>query len=124
MGNWGTGGGESSATGTRPTDESALSRGEMADVCPISGQADASPGAVRLQGGTSTSVTAHPTQGPNQRHQHRLSQNSEPAINADQQYRAEGGLQASGENQIPNGAVRAPIPPIQPGADPPAPAPQ
>ncbi|KAJ7884878.1 hypothetical protein B0H13DRAFT_1889823 [Mycena leptocephala] len=113
MGNWGTGGGESSATGTHPTDESALSRGEMADVCPISGQADATPGAVRLQGGTSTSVTAHPTQGPNQKHQHCLSQNGEPAINADQEYRAEGGLQAPGENQIPNGADPPPLPPSE-----------
>jgi hypothetical protein len=121
--NWGTGGGGSSATGTRPIDESALSRGEMADARPTSGRVDATPGAVRLQGGTSTSVIAHPTQGPNQRHQHRLSQNGEPAINAGQQYQAEGGLRAPGENQIPNGTARTPIPPIERDADPPPPPP-
>ncbi|KAJ7907628.1 hypothetical protein B0H13DRAFT_1879357 [Mycena leptocephala] len=121
--NWGTGGGRSSATGTRPIDESALSRGEMADARPTSGRVDATPGAVRLQGGTSTSVIAHPTQGLNQRHQHRLSQNGEPAINTGQQYQAEGGLRAPGENQIPNGTVQTPIPPIERDADPPPPPP-
>ncbi|KAJ7830474.1 hypothetical protein B0H13DRAFT_2371984 [Mycena leptocephala] len=102
MANWGTGGGGSSTTGTRPIDESALSRGEMADARPTSGRVDATPG---------TPLRGH-------QHQHRLSQNGEPAINAGQQYQAEGGLQAPGENQIPNGTVRAPIPPIERDADP------
>ncbi|KAJ7123585.1 hypothetical protein C8R44DRAFT_735226 [Mycena epipterygia] len=66
-GNSGTGGGGSSATGTRPTDDSARSGGEMADAGPISGRVDTTPGAVCSQGGTSTSDNAHPTHSPIQR---------------------------------------------------------
>ncbi|KAJ7107568.1 hypothetical protein C8R44DRAFT_885552 [Mycena epipterygia] len=71
MGNSGTGGGGSSATGTRPIDEGDRSGGEMADARLDSGRANATPGAARSQGGTSTGASAHHTHGPIQRHQTR-----------------------------------------------------
>ncbi|KAJ7092412.1 hypothetical protein B0H15DRAFT_799560 [Mycena belliarum] len=57
MGDSGTVGGGSSATGARPTDDGVSRGGEMADAGP-SGLADATPEAVRQQGGTRTSSTS------------------------------------------------------------------
>ncbi|KAJ7656698.1 hypothetical protein B0H17DRAFT_1213689 [Mycena rosella] len=93
MGRSGIVGGGSSATGARPTNEDARSGGEMARARP-SGSADATPGAVRLQGGT------NPASGDYQRH-------------------AEGGVRAPEDSEIHGGAntlhapvARAPTPPI------------
>ncbi|KAJ6454975.1 Endonuclease/exonuclease/phosphatase [Mycena sanguinolenta] len=98
IGNSGTGGGGSSATGTHQPDDCALSRGDMAKAHLNLRWADATPGDVPLQGGTSTGASAHQTHGPNQRHHHRLS-TDDAAFNVDQQSNAGEGDQALGENQ-------------------------
>ncbi|KAJ7685960.1 hypothetical protein B0H17DRAFT_1137297 [Mycena rosella] len=117
MGRSGIVGGGSSATGARPTDEDARSGGEMAHAHP-SGSADASPGAVRLQGGTSTCAVPIQRHGSIQRPQHRPSHDEDPA-SGDYQRHAEGGVRAPEDSEIHGDAntlhapvERAPTPPI------------
>ncbi|KAJ7447992.1 hypothetical protein FB451DRAFT_1187990 [Mycena latifolia] len=102
IGNSGIVGGGSSATGDRPTDEDARSGGEMADARPP-GRAEATPGAVRLQGGTSMSALPIQRHEPIQRHDSRPSNDEDPPYWDYQHNSAEGGNRAPAVNETHTG---------------------
>ncbi|KAJ7448999.1 hypothetical protein FB451DRAFT_1187503 [Mycena latifolia] len=113
IGNSGIVGGGSSATGDRPTDEDARSGGEMADARPP-GRAEATPGAVRLQGGTSMSALPIQRHEPIQRHDSRPLNDEDPPYWDYQHNSAEGGNRAPAVNETHTGnnSPRAPASPI------------